>query len=83
MLKAVKYENKIYFSRHKPDSDWFKNIMKNSKIVVEINNEAIDGIASIVTSEKLLQKISELKYPNQQKAKEKRVAIEIKLCEPQ
>ena len=35
------------------------------------------GNASLVTDEKLNQKISQLKYPGEQRANEKRVAIEV------
>ena len=81
VLKAVMYNDKIYFSRHRPDSDWFKNIMKDSKVTVEVDGQKTKGIATIVSDEHLAQKISELKYPDQKKAQEKRVAVEIKLCE--
>jgi len=38
MLRAVKYNGKIYFSRHLPDGDWFKNALKNSEVKIEYNN---------------------------------------------
>ncbi len=81
MLKAVKYKDKIYFSRHRPDSDWFKNVMQNRQVTVEINGKKTDGIAVPVHDEKLSQKISELKYPDQSRAKEKRVVIKVTLYE--
>ena len=81
LLKAVRYNNKIYFSRHYPDSDWFKNALKNSEVKVSYENMDFKGIASIVKDEKLAKKISELKYPNQERANEKRVVLEIKLSE--
>jgi len=37
------------------------------------------GKASLVTDEKLNQKLSQLKYPGEQRANEKRVAIEVTL----
>ena len=37
------------------------------------------GKASLVTDEKLNQKISQLKYPGEKRADEKRVAIEVTL----
>lgn len=80
-LKAVKYNDKIYFSRHRPDSDWFKNIMVYPDVTVQINEKKQKGFATVIQNQDLSQKISELKYPGQTKAKEKRVTVEIKLCE--
>ena len=41
--------------------------------------DTFTGKASIVTDEKLNQKLSQLKYPGEQRANEKRVAIEVTL----
>ena len=79
MLRAVNYNEKIYFSRHMPDSDWFKNVIENPKIKIEYKDEIFSGIAKAVTDEKLNEKVSELKYPGEKRAKEKRVTIEITL----
>ena len=38
MLRGVKYDNKIYFSRHRPDSDWFQNALANPAVKVSYNN---------------------------------------------
>ena len=81
MLRAVKYNNKIYFSRHRPDGDWFKNAMVNPDVIIEYNNSTYTGKASLVKDEKLEQIISQLKYPGEKRADEKRVAIEITLHE--
>lgn len=81
ILRGVKYNDKIYFSRHKPDSDWFKNVIRNSHVVINYNDFSLQGIAKMVNDEKLNQKISQLKYPGEKRAEEKRVAIEITLCE--
>ena len=78
-LRAVKYNGKIYFSRHRPDGDWFQNAMVNSEVKIQHNNAEFTGKASIVTDEKLNQKISQLKYPGEKRADEKRVAIEVTL----
>ena len=83
MLKAVKHNDRIYFSRHKPDSDWFKNILKNSNVIVELGEQKFQGDAKPVKDEKLSQKISELKYPGEERAREKRVTIEVTLYEQQ
>lgn len=80
-LRGVKYNDKIYFSRHKPDSDWFKNAIKNSAIVIKYNGYSYSGFAKMVTDENLNQKISQLKYPGEKRAEEKRIAIEITLHE--
>jgi len=81
MLRAVKYNGKIYFSRHRPDGDWFKNAMVNPDVIIEYNNSTYTGKANLVKDEKLEQKISQLKYPGEKRADEKRVAIEITLYE--
>jgi len=80
-LRGVKYNDKIYFSRHRPDSDWFKNAITNPDVIIKYNNSSYSGIAKIVTDENLNQKISKLKYPGEKKAEDKRVAIEITLHE--
>ena len=79
MLRAVKYNDKIYFSRHRPDGDWFKNAIKNPEVQIEYNENTYSGIAKLVTDEDLNIKISELKYPGEERAKEKRVTIEVTL----
>jgi len=79
MLRAVNYEGKIYFSRHKPDSDWFKNALTNSEVKIEYNDFVFLGKAKLVADEELSEKISQLKYPGEERAKEKRVTIEVTL----
>ncbi len=81
ILRGVKYNDKIYFSRHSPDSDWFKNATTNSEIVIKYNDFSYSGTAKIVIDEDLNQKISQLKFPGEKRAEEKRVAIEITLHE--
>ncbi len=78
-LLAVMYEDKIYFSRHSPDGDWFKNALENPVVKVQFDKTGYSGRAIIVTDEGLLKKISELKYPGQKQALEKRVVLEITL----
>ena len=79
MLRAVNYNEKIYFSRHKPDGDWFQNAIINPQVKIQYKNVEFTGKASLVTDEQLNQKISQLKYPGEKRADEKRVAIEITL----
>lgn len=81
ILQGVKYHDRIYFSRHTPDSDWFKNVITNSEVKIKYKEFSYEGIAKKVTDEKLNQKISQLKYPGEKRADEKRVAIEITLHE--
>jgi deazaflavin-dependent oxidoreductase (nitroreductase family) len=79
MLRAVKYNDKIYFSRHRPDGDWFKNAMANPDVTIEYKDTAYKGKAKLVEDEEIEQKISQLKYPGEKRAEEKRVALEITL----
>ncbi len=79
MLRAVNYNGKIYFSRHLPDGDWFKNALKNPEVKIEYKDNIFSGNAKLVTDEELSKKISHLKYPGEKRAKEKRVTIEVTL----
>ena len=78
-LLAVMYNDKIYFSRHRPDGDWFQNAVKNPEVKVEFDNSNFSGNALVVTDEKLAKKISLLKYPKDERGKEKRVVLEVRL----
>ena len=78
-LRAVKYSEKIYFSRHRPDGDWFQNAIANSQVKIQYNDTVFTGQAKLVEDEELSKKISELKYPGEERAKEKRVTIEVTL----
>ena len=80
-LRAVMYEDKIFFSRHRPDGDWFQNAITNPTVKVQIDDKVYIGKASEVKDESLAMKISKLKYPNEERAKEKRVTIQVTLCE--
>jgi len=80
-LRGVKYNEKIYFSRHEPNSDWFKNAKINPSVAIKYNGSLYSGIAKMVTDENLSLKISKLKYSGEKRAQEKRVAIEITLHE--
>lgn len=79
MLRAVNHNGKIYFSRHRPDGDWFQNAIINSQVKVQYNGTVFTGHAKLVEDEELNKKISELKYPGEERAKEKRVTIEVTL----
>ena len=80
-LKAVMYNDKLYFSRHRPDGDWFKNALVNSDVKVHYENINLEGKARVITDEFLGKKISQLKYPGEKRANEKRVVLEVTLCE--
>ena len=62
----------IYFSRHRPDGDWFQNVIANSEVKIQYNNMEFTGNASIVTDEELNKKISQFKYPGEERANEKK-----------
>lgn len=79
MLRAVNHNGKIYFSRHRPDGDWFQNALANPLVKIQYNGTTITGNAKLVTDQELNEKISILKYPGEERAKEKRVAIEVTL----
>ena len=81
MLRGVKHNEKIYFSRHRPDRDWFQNAIANFTVKVIYDNSTFVGSAKIVSDDALNQTISLLKYPGEKRADEKRVAIEITLHE--
>ena len=79
MLRAVNHNGKIYFSRHRPDGDWFQNAIANPEVKIQYNDNVFPGKAKLVTDEELSKKISELKYPGEERSKEKRVTIEVVL----
>ncbi len=78
-LRAVRYMDKIYFSRHRLDGDWIKNAISNSDVKVKFDNSSFSGKAILVSDEKLAKKISELKYPGDERAKENRVVLQVSL----
>jgi F420H(2)-dependent quinone reductase len=79
-LKAVFYNNKFYFSRRNPDSDWLKNAITNPFVKVRHGDEIFQGKALLVTDEELIRKISHLKYSGK-RAEESRIVLEITPCE--
>ena len=78
-LLAVAHAGRIYFSRHRPDSDWFRNAARNPQVRVGIGRDSREGTARVVDDERLAARVSALKYPGQARASEKRVAIEVTL----
>lgn len=80
-LRGVEHSGRLYFSRHRPDGDWFKNALADPAVEVHRGGTAVRGTARQVTDEALLARVSELKYPGEQRAAERRVAIEVE-CGP-
>lgn len=78
-LRAVSYDGMVYFSRRNSESDWLKNALANPKVRVGFDGTIHDGVASIVSDESLSKKISELKYPGEQRAQDVRIVLQIAL----
>ena len=81
-LLAVARAGRIYFSRHRPDSDWFKNAARSPQVRVEFGGASHRGTARVVDDARLAAEVSALKYPGQARASEKRVAVEVTLGGP-
>ena len=79
-LRAVFYNNKVYFSRRNPNSDWLKNAIANPRVQIKYNDASFSGIASLVKDEDLARKISQLKYADT-RSEESRIVLQIMLCE--
>ena len=79
--KAVTYNDMIYFSRRNPNSDWLKNAIVHPQVKVKFDGKEFSGIARLVEEEELAKKISSLKYTDENRQKESRVVLEIKLNE--
>ena len=76
-LTAVVHEGDYYFSRHRPDSDWFLNALADSNVVVEAGGRTMRGTATRVHDPALLRLVSSIKYRGQARAADKRVAIRV------
>jgi len=76
-LRGVFYNDKIYFSRRNPNSDWFKNVIANPEVRIEIDGGKLIGKAFSVQDESLSKKISQLKYSDKTRQEEARVAVEV------
>lgn len=77
LLRAVSYNDRIYFSRRNSESDWLKNALANHTVRVGFDDTIHNGIASLVSNESLAKKISELKYPGEQRSQEVRVVLQV------
>lgn len=78
-LRAVSYEGMVYFSRRNEHSDWLKNALADHAVRVEFDGKSYSGIASLVTDQVLAKKISELKYPGEERAQEARIVLQVRL----
>jgi len=76
-LRAVSYNDRVYFSRRNADSDWLKNALANNAVRVSFDGTVRSGTASLVTDELLAKKISDLKYPGEQRSQEARIVIQV------
>ena len=79
--KAVTYNNMIYFSRRNPNSDWLKNAIVHPQVKVKFDGKEFSGVARLVEEEELAQRISSLKYTEENRQNEARIVLEIKLLE--
>ena len=79
--KAVTYNDMIYFSRRNPNSDWLKNAIVNPQVKVEFEGKEYSGIARLVEEQDLSEKISILKYTDENRQKESRIVLEVRLNE--
>ena len=80
VLKAVYYNDKFYFSRRNPNSDWLKNALSNPHVKIKYEGNLFSGTASLVKDQELCNKISHLKYPDK-RSEESRIVLEVTLCE--
>jgi hypothetical protein len=78
-LRAVLYGGMVYFSRRNDDADWLKNALADSTVKVEFDGKVHDGAAALVTDKALAKKISELKYPGEERAQEVRIVLQVRL----
>ncbi len=78
-IRAVFYNDKFYFSRRNPDSDWLKNALANKNVKIEYLGNMILGTASLVNDLELCKKISQMKYSDK-RSEESRVVLEVSPC---
>ena len=79
-IRVVFYQNKFYFSRRNPDSDWLKNALHNPNVKIEYNGDTIFGTASLVNDQELCKKISQMKYSDK-RSEESRIVLQVIPCE--
>ncbi len=79
-LRAVYHNDRFYFSRRNPNSDWLKNAISNPRVKIQYDGHFLEGIAMLVTDEHVCKKISRIKYQDQ-RAEDARVVLEVTLNE--
>lgn len=79
-LRAVGIGGVLYFTRRRPDSDWFLNAVADPRVSVSLGGDSFDGTAFRVDDGGLLARISELKYDDPARAAEPRVGIGVRRC---
>lgn len=77
MLRAVLYMGEYYFSRHRPDSDWFLNALSNPIVTISHKDISTKGMAVWLHDVPLESHISELKYPGEPRAKDRRAILRV------
>lgn len=80
-LRAVSHNGRIYFSRRNENSDWLKNAIASPTVKVQVDDLTYIGVASLVTDQALAKKISEIKYPGEQRAQEVRVVLQVEIVQ--
>ena len=75
-LLAVFYNNRFYFSRRNPNSDWLKNAVANALVKVDVNETTLPGHAFLVKDEELARRISHMKYSDD-RAEDSRIVLEV------
>lgn len=78
-LRAVAHRGRVYFSRRNENSDWLRNAVSNPTVKVQVDGITYVGTASLVTDQELAKKISELKYPGEERAQEVRVVLQVEI----
>ena len=77
--KAVTYNDRIYFSRRNPNSDWLKNAIVNPEVKVEFDGKQFSGVARLVKDEILARTSSSIKYTEKSRQEESRIVLEVEL----
>lgn len=70
-------DGRYYFSRRRPNSDWFKNALYHGAADIIVDGGRISGSVDAVTDKDTIRRISMLKYADAAKASIPRVAIRV------
>ncbi len=72
-LRLVYHRGRLYASRLDERSDWYRNVLQNPSMVLDIDGERFSAAGRLVTDEALCQKISQLKYGDERGLQKRRV----------